>query len=213
MPVKGRRVEKAIDWDEIRQKMSRAELAMEEADRPTAQKAREIMRERALKLSQSSWVSETAGVRVEVLVFELGGDRFALETGYILEVFPLTNFTPVPGVPDFMVGVTPYRGEILALIDLRKLLGLEVKGVTDLSRILVLGAKRAQCGILVDKAHEVILLQPEEMIDQQPAVTGIEGKCLRGVTRGGLIVIDGNGILNDERLIVRQDEDADLVSY
>ncbi len=112
-----------------------------------------------------------------------------------------------------MVGVTPYRGEILALIDLRKLLGLEVKGVTDLSRILVLGAKRAQCGILVDKAHEVILLQPEEMIDQQPAVTGIEGKCLRGVTRGGLIVIDGNGILNDERLIVRQDEDADLVSY
>jgi len=213
MPIKRRKAEKEIDWDEIRQKMNRAELAMEEAVHPTAEKARKIMGERALKLSQASLKPESAEAGLEVLVFELGDERYALETGTILEVFPLTNFTPVPGVPDFLVGVTPYRGEILALIDLRKLFGMEVKGVTDLSRIVVLGVKKAQCGILVDKAEEVILLHPEEIIDQKPYSTGLEGKYFRGMTQGGLVVIDGDALLKDARLIVRQDEEAELVSY
>jgi purine-binding chemotaxis protein CheW len=193
--------------------MSRAELAMEEAVHPSPETANKIMRDRAVKLSQASLKSESAEAGLEVLVFELGGERYALETGRILEVFPLTNFTPVPGVPDFLVGVTPYRGEILALVDLRKLFGMEVKGVTDLSRIVVLGVKKAQCGILVDKAQEVILLQPEEIIDQKPYSTGLEGKYFRGVTREALIVIDGDGLLKDARLIIRQDEEAELVSY
>ena len=213
MALKREKNEGAIDWDQIRQKMSRAELAMEEAVHPTAEKAKEIMRERALKLAQAFSESGTEGIKVEVLAFELGSERYALETNIILEVFPLTNFTPVPSVPEFLVGVTPYRGEILALVDLRKLFGTQVRGVTDLSRIVVLGVKKAQFGILVDKAQEVILLQPEEIVGQQPAFTGIEKKYIRGVTRGALIVIDGESLLRDERLIVRQDEGADLVSY
>ena len=213
MPIKRREAEKEIDWDEIRQKMNRAELAMEEAVHPTAEKARKIMGERALKLSQASLKPESAEAGLEVLVFELGDERYALETGTILEVFPLTNFTPVPGVPDFLVGVTPYRGEILALIDLRKLFGMEVKGVTDLSRIVVLGEKRARYGILVDKAREVILLQPDEILGQRPHLSGLDAKYFRGVTRDALIVIDGAGLLKDSRLIIRQDEEAELVSY
>jgi len=205
--------DKKIDWDGIRQKMSRAELAMEEAVHPTPEKARKIMGERALKLSQASSKPESAEAGLEVLVFELGGEHYALETGTILEVFPLTNFTPVPGVPDFMVGVTPYRGEILALIDLRKLFGMEIKGVTDLSRIVVFGVKKAQSGILVDKAQEVILLQPDEVIHQRPYSTGLDEKYFRGMTREGLIVIDGEALLKDVRLVIRQDEEAELVSY
>jgi purine-binding chemotaxis protein CheW len=211
MPLKRRRGKKSIDWDEIRQKMARAELVMEEAVHPGVEKVREILAERALKLSRSPLDLETAGVRLEVLVFDLGSEQYALETETILEVFPLMDFTPLPDVPAFIVGVTHYRGEILALLDLRKLFGMEVKGVTDLSRIVVIGRERARCGILVDKAREVMFLHPDEIIPQQAYSAGPGGMGLRGVTRSALIVIDGEALLNDARLTVRQDEEAEGV--
>jgi purine-binding chemotaxis protein CheW len=171
------------------------------------------MRERAEKLAQGYQEPEKADARLEVLVFKLGDERYALETVYILEVFPLTQLTPLPNVPAFLVGITPYRGEILALVDLRRLFGMEKVGVTDLSRIVVIGEKSAHCGILVDKAQEVILLQPREIIDQAPFSNGEQEKYLRGVTQGALIVIDGKGLLSDPRLVIRQDEEKDSVSY
>lgn len=210
MPLKRRDRGKLIDWNEARQRMSRAESAMEEAVHPTAERARAILDERALKLSRVVQEPENAGALVEALIFELGKERYALETAYILEVFPLTDFTPVPGVPPFLIGVTHYRGEILALIDLRKLFGIEVRGMTDLSRILVLGGERARCGLLVDQAQEIILLKPEAILPQPAGPAGRETQGLRGVTREALMVLDGEALLNDARLVVRHDGEADL---
>jgi len=213
MPLKQRKTAKPINWGEIRQKMNLAEAAMDEAVRPTPEKARQIMLERARKLALAFLEPEKALGRVELLVFLLGHERYALETDVILEVVPLSHFTPVPGVPSFLVGVTPYHGEVLALIDPRKLFGMETAGVTDLSRIVVVGERTAQCGILVDKALEVILLQPEEIIDQAQFANSAEGTFFRGVTQGALIVLDGKSLLRDARLIVRQDEITDSVLY
>src|ERR1700679_3688049 len=209
MPLNKRGNEKLIDWNEVRQRMSRAELAMEEAVHPTAEKAGQIMAERALKLSRPVQEFGNTGDQAEMLIFELGNERYALETVYVMEVFPLTDLTPVPGAPLFVAGVTHYRGEVLAIMDLRRLFGMEVRGMTDLSRIVVIGGEKAKCGILVDRAQEVALLSRESIVSQRTHLMGPEGKSILGVTRGALIVLDGEVLLNDARLIVRQDEEAD----
>jgi purine-binding chemotaxis protein CheW len=117
----------------------------------------------------------------------------------------------VPGVPDFVAGVTDYRGEVLAIIDLRKFFGIEAKGMTDLSRIVVIGGEKARLGLLVDRAEEVMVLPRESVISQQSHFTGPAGNSLLGVTRGALIVLDGAALLNDDRLVIRQDEETEAI--
>ena len=44
------------------------------------------------------------------LVFQLGQDRYALDTGTVAEVLPLVEITPIPLAPAGMAGLFNYRG-------------------------------------------------------------------------------------------------------
>ena len=48
-----------------------------------------------------------------------------------------------------------WRGQVLAIIDLRKFFGVEVRGLSDLSRVLVVGAERSEFGVLADRGPAV----------------------------------------------------------
>ena len=96
------------------------------------------------------------GEVLELVGFVLAGERYGIESRFVREVARLTRFTPVPGTPAFVLGVTNLRGEILALFDLRHLLGIVTEGVTDLGRIVVLGEHRREFGLLADAASDIL---------------------------------------------------------
>jgi purine-binding chemotaxis protein CheW len=58
------------------------------------------------------------------IVFSLDGTRYAFPIRSVLEVDAMPRITAVPNVPDFVCGVTNVRGEVIAVLDLRLLLGL-----------------------------------------------------------------------------------------
>ncbi|MEZ5365126.1 MAG: chemotaxis protein CheW [Bryobacterales bacterium] len=60
---------------------------------------------------------------VNHIVFGLHGARYAVSIRSVLELDRLSPITPVPNTPEFVLGVTNVRGEVVSVIDLRRLLG------------------------------------------------------------------------------------------
>ena len=55
-----------------------------------------------------------------MLVFYVGGDRYALPTDRVVEVVPRAILREVHRAPDYIAGLLNYRGEIVPVIDLCK---------------------------------------------------------------------------------------------
>jgi chemotaxis-related protein WspB len=55
------------------------------------------------------------------LLFQLGEDRYALDTGTIAEILPLVAITPIPHAPVGVAGIFNYRGAPVPAIDLSRL--------------------------------------------------------------------------------------------
>ena len=167
-----------------------------------------MLEERAGLLARVPSAAPHAAEVLEIAAFTLANEQYAIETRYVREVIRLTDYTPLPGAPPFLIGVLNLRGEILALLDLRTFLGVAVRGVTDLARVFVLGDARAEFGVLADTALEVRILRTDEVLEAPSSVAGIGREYLKGVTREALIVLDGAALLRDARLFIDQIDDA-----
>lgn len=59
------------------------------------------------------------------LIFTLADRHFAIPAEYVLEVGRLLRITPVPNVPEWLLGITNIRGDMVSVIQLRELLHLQ----------------------------------------------------------------------------------------
>jgi purine-binding chemotaxis protein CheW len=199
------RKHKAIDWDAVRRRLARAQAS---GARLTPEQARAVLDERARALARRPEEGRAAGRTLNVVVFEIAGECYALETTYVRAVVRLADLTPLPGAPDALVGVMNLRGQILPVFDLRKVFATPAARPAEPSWAVVLGDGRAELGALAEAVHEVASL-PEERVrapEVPPAAVG--PACLRGVTAEGLIVLDGAALLRDGRLFVNQGDEA-----
>lgn len=191
-------------WAEARHRLEAAMRAADSGARPSPERQRAILDERARRAALQPDVSGRAADQAHLMTFVLSGERYGIDPRVVREVLPLADFTVVPGAPDFVVGVTNLRGEILTVIDLRRFFGLAVKGVSDLSRLIVLGRDGAEIGVLADEARELLSIDVSEIQDPPESVTRIGKQYLRGVTRDALIVLSGDVLLDDQRLLVAE---------
>jgi len=164
-----------------------------------ASQNREVLHARARQLARVPDAPPRAGEMLELVGFVLAGERYGIESRFVREVARLTRFTPVPGTPAFVMGVTNLRGEILALFDLRHLLGVVTEGVTDLGRIVVLGERRREFGLLADAASEILFVPGASLVQPE---TAWGRTYVRGVSPDGVIVLSGEALLNDPQLTV-----------
>lgn len=138
---------------------------------------------------------------LDLLVFELGCERYAIETRHVREVVRGAALTPVPGTADFVLGLTNLRGELVPVIDLRRLLGTAAAEVTQASSLVILGDERAQLGVLTDAVHDVSTV-PTQAIADVIASSEATREHLRGVTCEGLVILSGESLLANTRLVL-----------
>ena len=92
----------------------------------------------------------------DMLVVMAGGQRFALPAAAVHAVAPLDPLTRVPLQPAELLGLASLRGEIIAVLDLARQLGVESVGGAPASRVLgvVSHSGGVTCGLGVDGVGE-----------------------------------------------------------
>ncbi|EKP0307355.1 MAG: chemotaxis protein CheW [Aeromonas sp.] len=135
------------------------------------------------------------------VTFQLENETYGINVMQVQEVLRYTEIAPVPGAPDYVLGIINLRGNVVTVIDTRSRFGLPSGDVSENSRIVIIEAEKQVIGIMVDSVAEVVYLKSSE-IDAAPAVgTEESAKFIQGVSnRDGqlLILVDLNKLLSDE---------------
>jgi len=132
------------------------------------------------------------------VTFRLGEEIYGIDVLQVQEVLRITEISPVPGAPEFVLGIINLRGNVVTVVDARIRFGLPPKEVDDSSRIIVVDAFDKVIGLLVDNVSEVAYV-PNSQIEMAPNVgTDDNNRFVSGVSnREGELLI----MLDLEKLI------------
>ncbi|MDQ3631441.1 MAG: chemotaxis protein CheW [Actinomycetota bacterium] len=91
-----------------------------------------------------------SAVHVRVRV---AGEHYAVPVACVLEVAELGDVTPVPGAPRSVLGVRNLRGQLITVVDLATLFGLE--GDSPRERLVVTEEGDRRAGLAVESILDV----------------------------------------------------------
>ncbi|HAE39987.1 MAG TPA: chemotaxis protein CheW [Candidatus Riflebacteria bacterium] len=165
----------------------------------------EILHARAQALAKEPEKAVPASELLEIIVFSLGGENYGIESVFVREVYPLRDFTPLPGVPSFVLGIINVRGQILSIVNLKIFFGLPEKGLGQLNKMIILRNEYMEFGILADEIIGTKVILQKAIQTSVPTITGIGATYLKGVTSEHLIILDGKRILADKTIIIHQE--------
>ena len=151
--------------------------------------------------SSSNTVAANNDEVLQWVTYKLGEETYGINVMQVQEVLRHTEIAPVPGAPEYVLGIINLRGNVVTVIDTRLRFGLPSSDISDSTRIVIIEPDDQVVGILVDSVAEVVYLRSSE-IDSAPNVgTEESAKFIQGVSnRDGklLILVDLNKLLNDE---------------
>ena len=159
-----------------------------------------LLEERAKKIARPEEGRSDAAI-VEVLKFRLAYQEYAIEMQYIREVILTGEITPVPGTPAYISGICVVRGEIISLVDLRGLLSIPERGLTDLNRVIVLTDHTLTFGILADHITGIGVIEMDLISNTEERIP-VKNEYIRGMAAGSLIVLDTAAIFADPKMII-----------
>jgi purine-binding chemotaxis protein CheW len=102
----------------------------------------------------------TSRIADEVCSVRVDGTLFGVPIAHVLEILGKPRLQPVPLAPYFIGGLVHYRGEVLAAVSLRRLLGLDPAPKPE--DVLVFESADSPFGLLVDSVGEVLRVSPAD---------------------------------------------------
>ena len=194
---------RAVDWDAIHRRLAVTAAAISGGLNHGPVEARRILEARARAAARPP-VKPDDAERLDILAFSLAGETYGVETRHVREVCQLKDLTEVPCTPPFVAGVMNLRGQILAIVDLRKFFELPARGLTQLNRVIVLRDSDTELGLLADSVDGVRPVTVSDLEEGLPTLIGIRERFLKGVTGQMLAVLDGGRLLSDAGLKVNE---------
>lgn len=161
-----------------------------------------ILHERALRLATPP-PEKPSGETVTVLRFELGGQRYGIETSIAREVVALRRYTPVPGTPSFVLGIVNHHGEILSVVDLHRYCRVATPGLTNLNTMIVVEGRTMRVGVLCDRTNGIETIPQSELRAESATIVDGRAEYIRGTFDGGALFIDMEKILGEARFVVQ----------
>jgi len=128
---------------------------------------------------------------LQYVTFRLDEETYGINVMQIQEVLRYTEIAPVPGAPDYVLGIINLRGNVVTVIDTRRRFGLSDSEVSDHTRIVVLEVEGQVIGVLVDSVAEVVYLRQSEIetapnVGNEESARFIQGVCNKN---GELIIL------------------------
>ena len=110
------------------------------------------------------------------VIFAVADTEYAFPLGSVREIGRPPVSTPLPGSPDWLVGVANIRGGIVSMVDMRAFLDEKPGPISQDRRLMVVSATGAEmsAGILVDRVRGILSIPPDQV--REPAAP-IAARC------------------------------------
>jgi purine-binding chemotaxis protein CheW len=145
------------------------------------------------------------------LTFQLDKESYGIGILKVQEIVGMMPVTRMPRLPAFVRGLVNLRGKVIPVFDLRLKFGLEGRGDTDRTCIIVVqlslgpGTSEVTLGIIVDEVAEVVDV-PASQIEPPPSFGAVvESSFLLGVGKLGQKVVM---LLDADRILPREELEA-----
>ncbi|QCD53284.1 chemotaxis protein CheW [Campylobacter sp. RM16192] len=117
---------------------------------------------------------------IQLVGFIVGEEEYAIPILNIKEIIKPIEYTRVPSVPDYVLGVFNLRGSVIPLIDLRKKFALGSVKPGPSTRYIVMKDEENVAGFVIDRLTEAIRIKrnridppPETLIKDKGMIYGI----------------------------------------
>lgn len=153
-----------------------------------------------LNNNQEDKVSEDV---VQLVGFIVGEEEFAVPILAIQEIIKPIEWTKVPFVPDYVLGVFNLRGNVLPLIDLRKKFGVEAGDIDGNTRFIVMKIKDENVAFVIDRLTSALRINKKNILPPPETYTNDNDDIIEGVGR----MYDGRiiTILKVDNLVKREE--------
>ncbi len=124
-----------------------------------------ILHERAINIAETKQVSKSKKRVRQILSFSLGEEWYGLRIKFVKEILCLSNITSVPFAPRCVMGIINLRGEIVAVIDIRKMLDLpREEELLNKPHVVIVDAYKKLVGFWVNKIGDIVDFLPSAIV-------------------------------------------------
>ncbi len=162
--------------------------------------AERILRERAHRYAEAP---RDPTPEIDLLVLEIAGRRYGLETRVLGPVQRAQRLGLVPCAPPYVAGLLHVHGEVVTVLDLASLIGLESGGDRRGDTLVALiDLPHARVGLLVDS----VVGMGRVAVDRV-SPPGSEHDSQRPVAGDDLVILDVERLLSADRFSDQMEED------
>ncbi len=134
---------------------------------------------------------------MQIVEFDINGGKYAVDILHIKEIINPTEVTVVPNSAQYVKGIINFRGEVITVVDIYKLLQLEQE-VGPESKMIVYLLEDKTVAFEVDKMHGTKLVD-DATIEKAEVLSTLENKRnYSGVINDGetiTLLLDIKGML------------------
>lgn len=139
----------------------------------------------------------------DLIRFVLNGEIYGIELKKTQEIVRAEGVVRIPRSANYFSGMINLRGTIIAVIDLKKLLGFSSSTLTWTSRILIVQQNQLSIGLLVDQVKEIIRLEQSDIVPPHAHLEDEKRRFIRGMvekTEHLVAILDLEKIYDDLNL-------------
>ena len=160
------------------------------------------LKERAAKLARPKVEDKVKKSQTYGIGFLLSEEKFIIESSFVVEVMPLSDYTPVPGTPAFMLGVINFHGKVISVINLKNFLNLPDKGLTNLNKVIVVKHNDLEVGLLTDEITGNVVISDVTMQGGKKLNLEGAGEYIKGVTNGREVLFNVEKFLTSDQILI-----------
>ncbi|MCB9726393.1 MAG: purine-binding chemotaxis protein CheW [Spirochaetaceae bacterium] len=116
------------------------------------------------------------------LTFQLAGQVYGIELRRVREIVRAQRATPVPDVPDYVLGVMNLRGTVVPVVDARRRMGIQAREADERTCVIVCSYEGEGVGVVVDTVCDVIDVDEADVVEARSEVS-TRNAMIRGLVR------------------------------
>ncbi|MDP2234145.1 MAG: chemotaxis protein CheW [Actinomycetota bacterium] len=173
-------------------------MSRDDSKEPRAAHVNEVLQQRAQSLAQEA-NEEVVEDLISVLLFRLGEEWYAVNVEDVREIYQEYVVTPIPCVPDYILGVVNIRGEIISVTDIARMMRLGAFAEDEgQATAIVIQNDDCTSAIVVDEIGDILDV-PRDAVE--PPLSTMDRSQAEFIA--GSIFIDGRliGLVNKDRVL------------